>query len=343
MNLHLPVLLCTFPAISAFAQTPVITAVDNGFSYTNKLSPGVLASVFGSNLDGSNLQVVIKGKQCPVTFHSASQLNIQVPWEVTTGSGTAVVRHDNLTSAPFTVAIAQHSPALVSSDGSGSGIGIFYSGANLITATNPANGGDTLVTYAVGLGATTPSIATGQITPDPPPFYTTLVVPGVSVGGRVATVLFSGLAPEVLAIDQVNFTLAPNPPVGAAETVVLSAGTASTNQINIPIGCQDSTTGVSVTLGPLTNPSSGKYAQKVTITNTSGKRMQTKGGLVLTNLTSSATLTNGGGASCPSSDGSPYKSFTFTGSGAAQTATVTLQFTDTTTGNITYGQRVLVK
>jgi hypothetical protein len=54
-------------------------------------------------------------------------------------------------------------------------------------------------------------------------------------------------------------------------------------------------------------------------------------------------LTNGGGTSCPSSDGSPYKSFTLEGSGTAQTATFTLDFTDTTTGTITYGQRVLSK
>ncbi len=335
-------LLSAASIVSALAQTPAITAVENGFSFKSTISPGVLASVFGSNLSGSNLQVTLNGLSCPVTFSSASQLNIQVPWEVAAGSGQFVVTHDSLTSAPFTTTVSKYSPALVSSSGAGSGEGIFYSGSHQITTTNPANAGDVLVTYAVGLGATTPAIATGEITPNPPPLYTTLVNPSITVGKKAATLLFSGLAPLVLATDQINLTLSPSTPVGA-ETVTLKIGSAASSLITIPIGCQQIDTSVSVALGPLNNPSAGKYTQKVTITNTSGKQLPAKGSLVLTSLTSSAQLTNGGGASCPSSDGSPYRSFTFTGTGSAQTATLTLDFSDSSTGNITYGQRVLDK
>ncbi|HTQ54282.1 MAG TPA: IPT/TIG domain-containing protein [Bryobacteraceae bacterium] len=342
MKLGLRLLLVlSVSAFAALAQ-PVIGAVANGFSFGSQLSPGVLAAVFGSNLSGGSVSVTLNGAACPVTFVAASQLNIQIPWEAATGKGRVVVTVDGVKSSPVTVTISKYSPALVSLDGSGSGTGEFFSGPNLITTTNPANGGDTLTTYAIGLGATTPAIATGELTPDPPPFYTTLATPTINVGQKAATVFFSGLAPGVLAIDQLNLTLAPNTPVGT-ETVLLKIGSASTNVINIPIGCLDKTASVSVALGPLNHPSAGKYTQKVTITNTSGTTLPAKGSLVLTALTSSATLTNGGGASCPSSDGSPYKSFTFTGSGSAQTASVSLQFTDTTTGAITYGQRVLSK
>jgi uncharacterized protein (TIGR03437 family) len=345
LRIYLPLLFAVsmVSAVPAFAQAPTVTAVDNGFSFTSQLSPGVLASVFGSNLSGGSLTVTLNGLPCPVTFSNSSQINIQVPWEAVPGPGHVVVTHDGLHSAPFAVTISKYSPAISSANGTGGGEGIFYSGANLITTTNPANAGDVLVTYAVGLGATTPSIATGVITPNPPPLYTTLILPSITAGKKATTIDFSGLAPAVLAIDQINLTLAPNTPVGTAQSVVLKAGSVSTSLITIPIGCLDVTTGVSVSLGPLTNPSSGKYTQKVTIQNTSGARMQTQGSLILTALTSSAQLTNGGGASCPSSDGSPYKSFTFTGSGTAQTATVTLNFTDTATGTITYGQRVLAK
>ena len=330
-------------AVPAFAQAPAVTAVDNGFSFTSQLSPGVLASVFGSNLSGGSLTVTLNGLPCPVTFSNANQINIQVPWEAVPGPGHVVVTHDGLHSTPFAVTISKYSPAISSVNGMGSGEGIFYSGANLITAAHPANGGDVLVTYAVGLGATTPSIGTGQITPNPPPYYDTLITPSITAGKKAATIDFSGLAPAVLATDQINFTLAPNTPVGTAQSVVLKAGSVSSSPVTIPIGCLDVTTSVSVALGPLTNPSAGKYTQKVTIQNTSGTRLQTQGSLTLTALTPSAQLTNGGGAACPSSDGSPYKSFTFTGSGTAQSATVTVNFTDTVTGNISYGQRVLAK
>jgi len=340
--LHRAMWLSLAGTLSVLAQTPTISAVDNGFSFKATLSPGVLATVFGSNLTGNSLEVLVKGQSAPVTFSSATQLNIQIPWDVADGKTSVVVKHDGLTSAPFSVTISEYSPALVSDNGTGSGLGVFYSGANLITTTNPANAGDTLLTYAVGLGGTNPAIGTGVDTPNPPPYYYTLVEPSITVGGKAAAVLFSGLAPLALATDQLNFTLATNTPVGT-ETVVLKIGTATTNLINVPIGCLDSSSGVSVTLGPLNHPSSGKYTQKATITNVSGTQLQAKGSLILTGLTTTATLTNGGGTSCPSSDGSAFKSFTFTGTGSAQTASVTLDFTDTTSGSITYGTRVLTK
>jgi len=334
-------LLSAVSALCALAQAPVISAVTNGLSYSTQMSPGVLATVFGSSLSGNNQHVRLNGVDCPITYSSDSQVNIQIPWEAATGKGHVVVAHDGMSSSPFAVTISPYSPALSSYDGGGSGTGVFFSGANLITSTNPANGGDTLSTYGVGLGATNPAIATGEITPNPPPLYVTLATPTITVGGKATSILFSGLAPGFLATDQINFTLAPDTPTGT-RTVVVKIGKASTNQITIPIGCLDVTGKVSVALGPLTHQSGSKYSQKVTVTNMSGTALAAKASVVLTNLSSTSQLSNGGGASCPSSDGSPYRSTSFTGAGAAQTATVTLSFTDST-GNISYGVRVLDK
>jgi uncharacterized protein (TIGR03437 family) len=333
-------LLSAVSAAPLLAQAPTISGVVNGFSYTTQISPGVLATIFGSNLSGNNLEVTLHGVQCPVIYTSATQLNIQLPWQAPTGAGHVTVSHDGLSSTPFSVTLTAYSPALISSDGSGTGVGYFTSGSNAISTTNPANAGDVLTTVAVGLGDSTPASVTGVDTPEPPPLYTTLATPSLTVGGKSTTLLFSGLAPGLLATDQLNFTLAPNTPVGTP-TVTLKVGSLSTSLITIPIGCLDVTTSVSVSLGPLKHPSAGKYTQTVTIQNTSGQKINAKGSLILTGLTSSAQLTNGGGTLCPSSDGSPYKSIEFTGTGSAQTATTTLDFTDSSTGTIAYGQRVL--
>ena len=335
-----PCLLAASTATLALAQGPTISAVTNGVSFTDQISPGIPASIFGSDLSGHHLKVTVDRLDCPVLFTSTSQLNIQIPWEAKLGPGKFIVEHDGLSSAPFSVTLSKYSPALFVSNNSGTGL--FYSGAIQITSANPANGGDTLTTFAVGLGQTNPPAVTGVNTPNPPPYYVTLAAPSISVGKRPADILFSGLLPAALAIDQLNLTLAPNTPVGT-QTVLLRVGSASTNLVTVPIGCQDFTSAVSVTTGPLQNPSPGQYTQTVTIQNTSGKRIAAKASLLLTKLTSSAQLTNGGGKSCPSSDLSLYKSFTFTGSGASQTATVTLDFTDSSTGSITYGQRILAQ
>jgi uncharacterized protein (TIGR03437 family) len=331
-------LLSAVSTVSLLAQTPTITGVTNALSFTPQLSPGVLATVFGTNLSGNSLQVTLHGLSCPVTYTSAGQLNIQVPWEAAVGPSQVTVTHDGLSSTPFSITLTTYSPALVSVDGSG----YFMSGSYLISTTNPANAGDVLSTAAIGLGDTTPASVTGVVTPNAPPLYTTLATPSLTVGAKKTTVLFSGLVAGVLATDQINFALAPNTPVGT-ETVSLRVGNSSTSQVTIPIGCLDVTTLVSVSLGPLNHPSADIYTQTVTIQNISANRINAKASLILTGLTSTAHLANGGGTLCPSSDGSPYKSVEFTGTGSAQTATTTLDFTDRSTGTITYGQRILAQ
>lgn len=333
----LGVLIC---AVSALAQ-PTVSAVVNGFSFQPHLSPGVLASVFGANLAGTNpTTVTLNGISCPITYTSASQLNIQVPWEAAVGTGHLTVTVDGSHSTPFSVSLATYSPALASLNGSGSGTGEFFSGPNLIGTSNPANGGDVLLTYGIGLGPTNPAIATGEITPNPPPYYVTVGTPALTVGGKAATISFSGLAPGALATDQLNFTLPALVSTGSPNAIV-TIGSATSPPITIPVGCKQVNSQVTVTKGAIQHPSANRYTQAVKIQNKTSTSLPANASLVLTTLTSSAELTNGGGATCPSSDGSPFKSFIFTGTGTEQTATVSLAFTDSTTGTITYGVRVL--
>jgi uncharacterized protein (TIGR03437 family) len=44
---------------------------------------------------------------------------------------------------------------------------VTHSDGTLVTASSPAIAGETLVIYAVGLGATTPPVPTGQLSPSP--------------------------------------------------------------------------------------------------------------------------------------------------------------------------------
>lgn len=338
MNLLLRTVLSGSLAIfSALAAAPTIASVENGFSFQPDLSPGVLATVFGNNLAGANLKVTINQIVCPVLYSSATQLNIQVPWQAAVGAGQIAVSNSG-GKATAKLTIAKYSPALTIQDQAGNGI--FYSGANLITANNPANGGDVLTTFGVGLGATNPAAATGVITPQPPPYYVTVVKPSLSVGTVHPAVIFSGLTPGSLAIDQLNFTLPAATPIGG-QPVVMKIGNFQSNMVMIQIGCQDQTKKVKVTKGAVRHLSGSKYAQNVKIDNISGVALPAHGSLVVTGLTNTAQLTNAGGTPCPASDGSPHLSYTFTGSGSAQTVSLVLDFTDASTGAITYTARVL--
>jgi len=334
-------LVALVATVSAWAQ-PTVAGVDNAFSFQPHLSPGVLATVFGANLSGASpTTVTLDGLDCPVTFTSATQLNIQVPWDAPIGAGNLFVTVDGSSSTAFAINLATYSPALVSVNGSGSGTGEFFSGANLISTANPANGGDILTTYGAGLGATNPAIATGLVTPDPPPYYVTVAAPTMTVGGKAATISFSGLAPGVLATDQINFTL-PDLVSTGNPAVVVTIGGVSSPSVTIPVGCREVNSLVTVTKGKIEHPSGNRYTQAVEIKNKTSTSLPANASVVLTTLTSSATLINGGGTTCPSSDGSPFKSFTLTGTGTSQSGSADLAFTDSTTGTITYSVRVLV-
>ena len=76
--------------------------------------------------------------------------------------------------------------------------------APTIVAANRA--GNVLVIYAVGLGATDPPVADGA--PAPTALLArTVTQPSVRVGGNPATVFYSGLAPGLVGVYQVNAIL----------------------------------------------------------------------------------------------------------------------------------------
>ena len=51
-----------------------------------------------------------------------------------------------------------------------------------------------------------------------------LVTPRVLIGGIEATVLFSGLAPEFVGVNQVNVVVPPEAPTGSAVPLQISVG-----------------------------------------------------------------------------------------------------------------------
>jgi hypothetical protein len=106
----------------------------------------------------------------------------------------------------------------------------------------------------------------------------------------------------------------------------------------------DVTSSVTVTPGPIVlNPVTRRYAQTVTVTNTSGAALSPSVSLILYDLSvfSSATLVNATG-STPFGSGfvSPY--ITSGPLGVGQTVSFSLQFSDPTNGAISYIPGVLV-
>ncbi|MFN7922504.1 MAG: S8 family serine peptidase [Bryobacteraceae bacterium] len=169
-------------------------------------------------------------------FVSDGQLNVQVPWELQ-GINRAQMKVSigDTSSDLFDVPLNDYAPAVFEvPDPSGRVIvAALDENFQLVTTQNPLRAGRTGQLYANGLGPVTNTPPTGEPTPaDPLPYSRS--VPTVTVGGRPAEVLFSGLSPFSVGLYQINIRLAPDTPTGIQPVVVTVEGVAS-KAVNMPV------------------------------------------------------------------------------------------------------------
>src|SRR6185295_20155175 len=161
---------------SAAAQVPTIQRVVNAPSLTTPLCPGGIAAVIGTNLgpttlfkgQATGLTVTVNGSNAPVYSSFASQLGIQIPFDVPPGTATVVVKYFDLTSAPFTIQLSAVAPGILTVLQNGVVEPIFMrADGSMGSSQNAANPGETISIFMGGLGPTTPPTDTGVIPPSP--------------------------------------------------------------------------------------------------------------------------------------------------------------------------------
>ena len=191
----------------------------------------------------SDTQVLFNGQPLPLYYTLYGQIACQIPSDAPIGTSLVQVkRQDGQVSNQVSVDIAARAPRILvgpnlygvitNQDGSrpmpeGSWPGV---------ATHPAKAGDTLTLWAIGLGTTSPYVATGQPAPSSEPLARLTSLPviafGGGIGGATATPLFAGLAPGFAGLYQVNVTIPDNAPKGNVY-VSLAFGDSTSNSVLI--------------------------------------------------------------------------------------------------------------
>ena len=258
-------LLSLLTAACTLAQTPAIFpgGVVNGVTYAPgvPVAPGSIASIFGSDLAATlaqadsvplstnlaNVSVTMNGIPAPLFFVGPGQVNVQVPFNVlpdgaNTGLATVIVRQGQLASNVQSVQIAPLSPAIFTTASNAAGNAIAVNPDGTIAAptgsipgliSRPANAGDPLVILATGLGAVTPTVASGANSSDQ--LRTTVNTPTVLIGGQPAQLLFSGLSPSFTGVYQIN-TVIPAGLTGPVVSLQLQiGGLITSDQVTIAI------------------------------------------------------------------------------------------------------------
>jgi minor extracellular serine protease Vpr len=104
---------------------------------------------------------------------------------------------------------------------------------SIVGPSNPASPGSTVVMYATGLGPTSPALATGQASAVPLAYTTNAVA--VAINSVSAPVLFSGVAPGFIGLNQVNFTIPEGTPVGLTDTLRVTVNGVASQDLAIAI------------------------------------------------------------------------------------------------------------
>ena len=212
--------------------------------------PGSYITLYGSNL--SDATIVASGSTLPlalgdvsvsfdtptlslpgrVYYVSAGQVNVQVPWELAGQTSVQIkVSIDQASGTVVTVPVASVSPAAFVY-GQNQAAALDENGL-LVGTANPVRRGHIISFFANALGTVSNQPATGEPAPSTPLAQTT-ATPTVTVGGVLAAVQFSGLAPGFTGLYQVNVVVPANAPTGSdAVSLTLGGVTAPAFQIAV--------------------------------------------------------------------------------------------------------------
>lgn len=206
------------------------------------IAPGMIVSIFGANLAGSGLSassmplptvlgdtsVTFNGIAIPLFFVSSSQIYAQAPFDLPAGAAASIqVRRGSALSALRTANVAAVSPGIFIVDpASSAGAVLHANDYSLVGSSSPARPGEFLLIYCTGLGAVGTPVRSGDAAPSLPLAVATNL-PAVSIAGLPATVTYSGLAPGLVGLYQINVQAPAGMPTGNQRVQITVLGVAS--------------------------------------------------------------------------------------------------------------------
>jgi uncharacterized protein (TIGR03437 family) len=214
-------------------NNPQVTSASLLGSRVTTLAPGALFEISGTMLGSSataaagsdlprtlgNVWVAVDGARAPLISTASEKIQAQIAWPLRSGSATIAVVVNGAISNSVESAIAPSSLSLLA---------LTHSNSTPVSGSAPAEKGEVLVAYAVGLGAVRGELGIGTLTPRLP-LYSAVEDLRIAVGGFASAPLFAGLTPGFVGLYQVNFEVPIKCATGNSVSLIMEAGGRTTS------------------------------------------------------------------------------------------------------------------
>jgi uncharacterized protein (TIGR03437 family) len=196
------------------------------------VAPGSIASTFGTYTASQTLaasayplpsklgdtEVFVAGSAVPLYYASSRQINFQVPAALPPGQALLDVRIGGQSVSRGALTVVPNAP------------GVFVvtnTDFRLNSAAQPAHRTETLHIFGTGQGLVTPPVADGTAA-SADSLSRSVTLPSVLLAGQPMHVSFSGLAPGLAGLWQIDVALPFDPPTGTAVPLTIEFATLST-------------------------------------------------------------------------------------------------------------------
>jgi uncharacterized protein (TIGR03437 family) len=223
---------------------PTIATIVNAASFIPGASPGSLQTMFGANLSTATataasgtlpltlggVTVTIAGRQVPLLYVSPTQVNFQVPPDISLDRAEIIASQSATLLAKTALQVNSSAPGIfLQIQGDPTRAAALNQDLTPNTPSSPASAGTYVLMFLTGVGAISPAIGAGQPAPFTPLSNAQLTV-NATIGPQPVTIQFAGRAPGLLG-DQVNLLIPVDLPTGDYPVVIRVDGVLSNSAL----------------------------------------------------------------------------------------------------------------
>ena len=195
----------------------------------------------------AGVQLFFNDQPVPLYYVSAGQINFQVPFDAPSGEGRLRVESNGIKGNTISVVIARAVPRILRLNGNFGDYGIITNPdlslpIPVSLGGKPAKLGGALVIYTIGMGPTSPAVASGAGSPSAEPLARVTSHPQVCFRastpfnpGLCVDPLFAGLAPGFVGLYQVNVVIPSGSPTGDVVPIYFKTDDGDSNVVAIAV------------------------------------------------------------------------------------------------------------